>query len=253
MAKQSGLGDQLYIGGFDLGADIASIGNLSTPRETLPSTGITQFANARIFGKRDGMAEFSAYFNPSAGQAHSQLKLLPYTDTILTYLRGAGLGNEAFSMNSKQIDYAPTRGDDGSLMCNISLNANSFGADWGNQLTSGVRTDTVATNGTGVDFTTAANPTSAAFGFQAYLHVTAFTGTSATIAIQESSDNGVGDAFTAVSGGAFTAVTAPTAQRIQSVSDTLSVERYLRVVTTGTFSNIQFVVVATRNDGLRVL
>lgn len=253
MAKQSGLGDQLYIGSFDIGADISQIGSLSTPRETLPSTGITQFANARIFGKRDGMAEFTSYFNPSLLQEHAALKTLPTTDVLVTYLRGAGLGNEAFSINAKQLNYDGNRGDDGSFMFTVSLNANGFGADWGNQLTAGVRTDTTATNGTGVDFTTSANPTSAAFGFQAHLHVVAFTGTSATIKLQESSDNGGGDAFADVSGGGFTTVTGVTSQRIQSVSDTLTVERYLRVVTTGTFSNLQFVVTATRNDGLRVL
>ena len=60
MAKQSGLGDQLFVAGYDIGGDINSIGTLATPRETLPSTGITVSAMERMFGKRDGLAEFTS-------------------------------------------------------------------------------------------------------------------------------------------------------------------------------------------------
>jgi hypothetical protein len=250
MAKSTGLGDQLYIGGFDIGADINSIGTLSTPRETLPSTGITASANERLFGKRDAQAEFTSYFNPAAAQAHPVLKGLPTADVHLMYLRGSGQGSEAFAMVAKQINYDPTRGDDGSLLFGVSASGNAYGGDWATQMTNGKRTDTAATNGTSVDFGTG----SFSFGFQAYLQVFSFTGTSATIKLQESSDNGAGDAFADVSGGAFTVVTAaPTAERIQSVSDTLTVERYLRVVTTGTFSNLVFAVAVCRNEALRAL
>lgn len=249
MAKQSGLGDQLFIGGYDIGADVSAIGSLSTPRETLDATGITKFAFERLFGKRDGQAEFVNYFNDATDQAHAALKGLPRTDTQLMYLRGAGLGSESFVMNGKQLNYDPTRGDDGSLTFGVSVMANAFGADWCTQLTAGKRTDTTATNGTGVDLGTG----SLSFGFQAYLQVFSFTGTSVTVKLQESSDNGVGDAWADVSGGAFTAATGRTFQRIQSVSDTLTVERYLRVVTTGTFSNAVFAVSVNRNDALRVI
>lgn len=250
MTKQSGLGDQLFIGGYDIGADVMSINSLSTPRETLPATGITQFANARLFGKRDGMAEFTTFFNPTAlVQEHARLKLLPTADTNLMYLRGTGLGSPGLGMVAKQLNYDPTRGDDGSLTFGVNLNSNGFGADWGVQLTAGKRSDTVATNGTGVDL----GGGSLSFGFTAHLQVFSFTGTSVTIKLQESSDNGVGDAFADVSGGAFTVVNGITSERIQSVSPTLTVERYLRVVTTGTFSQVTFAVIVDRPDALRAL
>jgi hypothetical protein len=249
MAKQSGLGDQLFVDGYDIGADVSAIGSLSTPRETLPATGITKFAMERLFGKRDGLAEFTTYFNDAALQEHIALKGLPRTDVQVMYLRGTTLGNEMIGLVGKQINYDPTRGDDGSFTFGVSVQANAYGLDWGKQLTAGKRTDTAATNGTGVDFGTG----SLAFGFQAYLQVFSFTGTSVTVKLQESSDNGVGDAWADVSGGAFTAATGRTTQRIQSVSDTLTVERYLRVVTTGTFSNAVFAVGVTRNPALRAI
>jgi hypothetical protein len=120
------------------------------------------------------------------------------------------------------------------------------GVGHGLALTTGKRTDTAATNGTGVDF---GDPSPAAFsyGLQAYLHVFAFTGTNATIKLQQSSDNGAGDAWSDVVGGAFASVTSgPQAQRIETARD-LAVERYLRVVTTGTFTSLQFAVATTVN------
>lgn len=249
MAKQSGLGDQLFIGGYDLGADISAITSLSTPRETLPGTDITQSAMARLFGKRDASAEFQAYFNDATDRAHSRLKLLPYTDTNLMYLRGSTLGGSGLGMVAKQLNYDGTRADDGSLMFGVSLQSNGFGADWGTQLTAGKRSDTTATNGASVDFGTG----SLSFGFVAHLQVFSFTGTSVTIKIQESSDDGAGDAFADVSGGGFTTVTGVTSERIQSATDTQTVERYLRVVTTGTFSQVTFAVILDRPNALRAI
>lgn len=248
MAKETGLGDQLFIGGYDIGGDVSAIGALSTPRETLPSTGITKYANERLFGKRDGHAEFTTYFNKATDQEHAALKGLPRTDVHVMYLHGTTLGNEAVGVVGKQLNYDPTRGDDGSLTFGVTVEANAYGLDWLTQLTAGKRTDTAATNGTGVDFLAAT-----AFGFQAYLQVFSFTGTSVTVKLQESSDNGAGDAWTDVSGGAFTAATGRTAERIQSVSSTLAVERYLRVVTTGTFSSAVFAVGVCKNDAARAI
>lgn len=85
------------------------------------------------------------------------------------------------------------------------------------------------------------------FGLQAYLQVFAFTGTSVTVKLQESADNGVNDAWTDVTGGGFTAATGITTQRI-ATSSTLNVERYLRAVTTGTFTSAQFAVNVVRNE-----
>lgn len=248
MAKQTGLGDQLFIGGSDVGGDIASIGGLSTPRETLPSTGITKFANERLFGKRDGHAEFVSYFNKATGQQHLALRGLPRTDVHLMYLRGTALGDESIGLVGKQVNYDPTRGDDGALTFGVTVEANSYGLDWCRQLTAGRRTDTAATNGTAID-----TLASAAFGFQAYLQVFSVTGTSVTVTLEDSADN---LSFLPISGGAFTAVTsaaAPTALRIQSSSDTATVRRYVRAVSSGTFSDAQFAVSICKNEALRVI
>lgn len=246
MAKSSGLGDQLFISGVDIGADINAIGSLSTPRETLPSTGITQSANARIFGKRDAAAEFTSYFEVTPGGTFDTLKSLPMTDVHLMYLRGSSLGGEGLGLVGKQVNYDPSRGDDGSFLFGTNVVSNGFGADWGDQLTPGKRSDTTASDGASVDLLTGP----VLFGWQAYLQVFSVTGTSCTVTIQDSPDDVI---FTDLTGGVFTAATGSTYERLQSASATASVERYVRVVTSGTFTECSFAVLFTRNPGLRAL
>lgn len=243
MAKQSGLGDQLFIDGTDIGADVMSISNLSTPRETLNATGITQFAQARMYGKRDGQAEFTAFFNDAVAGTHEKLKTLPRVDVHVVYLRGQGLGSEGIGLVGKQIDYAPTRGDDGSLTFAVAASANGFGIDWGDQLTTGIQTDAAATDSAGLD-----TLTSASFGWQAYLQVFSVGSGTAVVELEDSADDLTYDPLT---GGAFTGATTKTAQRLQSASTTATVRRYVRVVTTGTFTDLVFAVVFTKNRALR--
>lgn len=246
--KQSGLGDNLYVAGYDLSGDIGSLSRIGGGNSPLVTTGINKNGFERLGGIRDGGIDFSAWFNPAANQAHPRLSSLPTADTLLTYCRGTALGSPAAALNAKQINYDPTRAQDGSLTISVQAVGNQYGLEWGRQLTAGKRTDTGATNGSSIDLGSASP---GAFGLQAYLHVFAFTGTDATIKIQESSDDGGADAFADVVGGGFTQVTAgPTSQRI--TTGAIDVERYLRVVTvtTGGFSSLAFAVMAVRNDTL---
>ncbi|MFI1472034.1 hypothetical protein [Streptomyces wuyuanensis] len=246
MSKQSGLGDNLYVAGYDLSGDINALGNVGGGPAVLPMTGINKSAMERIGGVRDGRLQFTSYFNPDTDRSHLRLSALPMADVILTYCRGTTLGNPAACIVAKQTNYDGTRGDDGDFKFTVDTQGSGFGLEWGRLLTAGQRTDTGAANGTSVDFGTG----STEFGLQAYLHVMEFTGTDVTIKLQESSDNGSGDAFADVTGGGFTQVTAgPTSQRIQTARDQ-TVERYLRVVTatTGGFSSLTFAVTVIRND-----
>jgi hypothetical protein len=240
MAKASGLGANLYIDGVDVSSDTGSVNTISKSLSPLLLTGIDKEANERIAGKLDGRIAGQFWYNPTG--AHPTLSDLPRTDSILSYFHRASLNTPVANLVSKRHTYDATRGDDGSLTFDVEALANAYWLDWARSLTAGKRTDGSATNGTGVDFSAGAN-----FGLQAYLHVFAFTGTSVTITLQQSSDNGAGDAFANVTGGSFTVVTAaPFSQRIATARNQ-AVERYLRVVTTGTFSNAVFAVSAVIN------
>lgn len=243
MTKQTGLGDRLFVGGVNLSGDIGSLQRIGGGPSPLDVTGIDKSGVERIGGKIDGQIDFSAWFNDAPGAAHPTLRPLPTGQVLVTYLRGTGIGSAGASCVARQANYDGSRGNDGSFSFAVSALSDSAGVMWGEQLTAGVRTDTAATNGTALDGGAAST-----FGFVAILHMLSVTGTSCTVKLQESSDNGGGDAFADVVGGSFAAVTpagAPQAQRI--AASPASLERYVRVVTTGTFSNAQFVVVLTRH------
>lgn len=252
MTKKSGLAQNFYLGGYNLSGDTGAGNEIGCGLAgTQDTTGIDKKAHERVGLQRDGRLSWTSFFNPetaaddpgtSEDRAHIVLSSLPTTDRHMMWATGTAIGSAAACMVGKQIDYNPTRAQDGSLTIAVSSLANGYGLEWGDLLTAGVRTDTTGTSGTSLDLGTG----STLFGLQAYLHVFAFTGTSVTVKLQESSDNGAGDAWADVTGGGFTAATGITAQRIQT-GRTQTVERYLRVTTTGTFTNAKLAVAVIRN------
>jgi hypothetical protein len=248
VAKSSGLGDALYLGGNDLSGDFTAIGNVGGGPSPLTTTGIDKSAMERIGGVRDGRLEATAWFNPAL--SHPVLSALPTTDVTAMYCRGTTLGSPAANIVGKQVNYDGQRGQDGSFPFAVSMQANGFGVEWGYLLTAGKRVDVAATNGTGVDFGLGSPPLfngQGLFGAQAYLQVFAFTGTDVTVKVQDSADN---VSFADVTGMTFTAVTAaPGVQRIATASNQ-TVRRYLRAVTTttGGFTSATFAVAVARND-----
>lgn len=243
MAKTSGLGDNLYVGGYNLSGDIGSIGEISCPQATQDVTGIDKSGHERIGLLRDGKISFTAFFNPSSNQAHPVLSALPTADVVVTYLRGTAIGNAAAAMVAKQLNYDFKRSADSSLTIDTDAQANGYGLEWGVQLTAGIRTDTAASNGT-IAVDTGAE---LSFGMQAYLQVFSFTGTDATIVVREASDEAFSTGLqTNVS---FTVTSAPFTQRL-TTTNTTTIRRYLKAntTTTGGFTNLRFAVVVVKNS-----
>jgi hypothetical protein len=180
-----------------------------------------------------------------AGQAHPPLSTLPTTDVGLMYVTQLALGGPAGCLVAKQMIYDPTRGSDGSLLFKLQALSNSginSALEWAQMLTAGKRTDTTATNGASVDF----GAVSSLFGATGWLHVFSVTGTSVTVTIQDSADN---ISFANVTGLAFSAVApggAPQYQRLQTATGA-TIRRYVRAITTGTFSNAVFACAFTRH------
>ncbi len=129
----------------------------------------------------------------------------------------------------------------------IQASGNGFGLEWGRTLTGGKRTDSAATNGATLDYGATIGQT--LFGAQAYLHVFAFTGTDATITIQDSISD-----FSGVTLLTFTEVSAlggaNTSERKETASRTETVDRFVRVITTTSagFSNLVFAVQVVKNE-----
>lgn len=124
----------------------------------------------------------------------------------------------------------------GGTVTNVAVNGVTAGAGDG--------TYTVPSGQT-IAVTYSAAPTWAwtlqtAFGAQAYLQVTQVTGTSVTVTVQHSPDNSTWSTLAV-----FTAVTAAPATQRLTASGTVG--RYLRAITTGTFSAASFAVAVAVN------
>lgn len=239
MAKKSALGAAFLIDGVDISGDVQQV-TLRDSSGVLDVTAISASAMERILGLADGEISVVTYFNDATDREHLTLRgKSSGADRIATFLEGATIGNMAAGIVAKQVNYDTTRGQDASLTSAIQCLSDGSGLEYCEQLTAGLRTDTTGTNGASQN-----NGAATALGLSAYLHVTSITGTSVTVTIQESSDDGGSDAYANVSGGAFAAASAAGAQRI--VTAVQAVEQYLRAVSSGTFNPATFSVSVCR-------
>lgn len=229
MAKQSALGANLYLGVYDLTGDVGAVTNISSPRAVIDVTGLDKQAPERLLGRRDGSINFAGFWNTAASQIVAALSAMPTSDVLAMATVPAGsafaVGDIGCALNGKQLMFDQARGNDGSLGITTHIQANGSGLEWGRLLTAGkasVATGTV--NQTGID-----HGASTAFGGAAYLHVFSIASGTMGVKLQDSADNVT---YNDLTGGAFTNVAAPTAERIV-LGAAATVNRYVRLVTTG--------------------
>jgi len=233
MAKQSGLGVRLYAAGYDLSGDANALNNMGYSQAMLDVTALNNDAVARIAGLSDGTVSVNGWFEQSSDHAvwTSNSGKLPTADQIVVVGFGTALGDACLGMKAKQASYNVTRAP-GSAIATVAEYQGTAGQqlDFGVLLTTGPKqTDASATNSTSVDQT--AGTSAGAVG---YLQAVSIGSGTATVKIQSSTNNSVwSDLIT------FTAVTAQTSER---VAVTGTVNRYVRVITSGTFTNLVFVV-----------
>lgn len=238
MGKETGLGAGFFLDGIDLSGDTRELSTISKAIQVIEQTGIDKFAVERNSGQLTGEVSWTSYFNPT--NAHLKLEDLPRTDVGAMYMhKQAVLGTPCACMVAKQTNYDPTRGNTGELTLGVQCLSNAYWLDWGKSVTQGKRSDTTATNGTGVDFDAAGT-----FGLQAYLHVFSFTGTSITLTLQSATT--LGGAYSAITGGAFAAASAVGSQRIETARNGTQ-NQFIRVVSSGTFSQCTFAVAVAVN------
>lgn len=244
MSKRSGLGMRLYVGGYDISGDINSFGNINGGPAPLDFTDVTQSANARLGGQRDGGCQFTSFFDDATDQSHDVLGALPTAAVDAMGLVGVTIGSSAFACRARQINYDPNREKEGGLLFTTDLQSDGYGLEWGEMLTAGTRTESAATDGTSLDGTAATS-----FGWQAWLQVFALASGTPTIKIMDSADN---SSFTDLSGGGFGTIVARTGVRIAAATPTATLRRYVRVSTTGTFAGLTFAVMIVRNQFVSV-
>ena len=231
MAKQSGLGDRAFVQGYDLSGDVASLSRIAGGPGLGDLTGIDSSAHERIGLLRAGEIAFTSWFNDASLQEHAALSPLPLTNVIVSYLRGTTLGNPAACMTAKQINYDPTRNQDGSLQIAVqALSAHSVvGLEWCEQLTAGKVTHASATNVASRDY----GSVSTLFGASAYWQVFSLGSGTVDGEIQDSAND---VDFVAVTGLGFAALTARGAERVATATGA-TIRQYVRFASTDTFTD----------------
>lgn len=243
--KSHGMGDQLWVGGYDVGASTNSLSRANGGPAPIDLTDITQSAFERKGGERDGGMTVGSFFNADVGASHDVYSPLPRADVLATYAHTTAIGGPSANVVAKQIGYDGNRTEDGGFVLNVDMQANGYGLAWAQQATAGKRTDVAATAAAAVSPLDQLSATPGAFGLIMFVHLFAFTGTSVTIKVQSSSDN-AGDAYADVAGATTGALTTAR-QGLRVATAAIDIERYLKIVTTGTFSNAQFAVSVYRH------
>jgi len=228
MAFIHGKGAAVLVDEFDLSAFLNSYDAAAT-MDTAEVTAFGGSSKAYVAGLKDATLSFAGFFDGAASAVDEVLQAAIGSSALIT-LAPAGLGaignrcqlaqafETSYSINAPVADAV-----------NISAEAQVS-----NGLLSGiVLADLVARTATG-NTTANDNTSSTSAGAKAILHCTAFTGTDITIKVQHSADNSTWvDLIT------FTQLTAIGAE-LQSATGTIN--RYLRVNITGTFTTATFAV-----------
>mgnify|MGYP000151929511 FL=1 len=238
MTTKSGIGGAFFYDGYDISGDVGSIGTIRASISPLDVTPINVSGMKRITGRKSGELNWNVFFNDAASQEHVALKSLTRTDHYGLWAQScAAIGDVGAAMLGKQVNYDWQFGADGGAVGSVQMLSNGAPLEFVELLTPGKRTDTTATNGASLDGGAATT-----YGLAAYAFLTAFSGTNITLTLEDSANN---SAFAAITGGAFTAFTGIGAQRIQTAVGG-TVRRYVRVVSSGTFTSATFVVVFVR-------
>lgn len=246
MTIASGLAEQFFVDGRDISGATAGARRISSSCTTLNVPAISDSGMRRIPALREGGMDVDSWFDDSV--IHPAWSTLPTTDRVATWCFGTALGGPTASCIGKQIGYDPTRGQDGSLSLATSVLANGYSLEYGRSLSGGGIFGNIAVQSSAGSLTGYNDEAAAAtnFGLQFYVHLLSFTGTSITIAVHDSNDNGSTDPYAIVPGATSGALTSAQAVRVET-SATENVKEHLRITTTGTFSSATFVAAYVRN------
>jgi hypothetical protein len=231
VAKQTGIGANLYVDEFDLSGDVGAVGNIGSSRTQLDVTGINKDFMERLPGLGDGGISYTGFYNPSG--AHSVLAPIGTAAQIVTVTLGTDVGSGAASLHGVEVNFDKTRGNDGSLVFSTeALSFAGFGTEWGFLVTAGKATAA----GSGTATSTVDNAVATSNGGAAFLHAFSIGSGTATVIVEHSTDNAT---FASITGGTFAAFSAATSERITLTG---TINRYTRYNATGTFGTAVFAV-----------
>ena len=232
MAKVSGLNVRCYVQGRDISGDANALDGMGYSQQTLDVTPLNTLAMKRITGRSDGSLSINCYFDAGTNLSHSTFTSnsgkLPTANQIVTAPLGSAVGSDFAGLIAKEADYNVTASTGSAITSNASFSGTAgVGGEFGEMLTAFDDTHSSATDGTAID-----NSASSASGGAGYAHFLSLGSGSVVVKIEHSSDNVTwADLITFSTIGTSDV---PTAERSEVTG---TVNRYVRVSSSGTFTN----------------
>ena len=236
MAKESGLNVRLYVMGYDLSGDANAVDSMGYTQNLMETTPLNSAAATRIVGLADGGLTVNGYFDNATGKIHptftSNSGKLPTADQVVLVPMGASVGDPSVGISAKEADYSVSRSSGSAITVSSSFNGNGMGGEFGVMLTAHDDTHSSASSGSSVD-----NSASSSSGGSGYLQAFSLDSGSVVVKIQESTnDSSWTDLMT------FSTVGTSDVSTAERLTMSGTVARYLRVTSTGTFSNAKIAV-----------
>ena len=242
MAKVNGLNVRLYVEGYDLSGDANALSGLGYTNELLDVTSLEASAKERIVGIVDSEISIEAWFDNAASKQHavwtSNSGKLPTADQDILVPMGSAAGDPFVGLIAKQGTYSTTRAPGSAIAASAVFSANATGVEFGEMLTAFDDTHASAGSGTVVD-----SGASSSNGGTGYLQVLSVASGSVTVNLQEATSSG-GSYSNFMTFSTVATAAAPAAERLTMEG---TVQRYIKVTTTGTFSNAKIVVGFSRS------
>lgn len=232
MAFVHGKGAAVLVDEFDLSAFLNTFDGAATA-DTAEVTTFGSSAKSYVAGTKDATISLGGFFDGSVGAVDEVLQAALGSSALIS-LAPAGvatIGNRCSLADCLATSYAvsATVGDAVSVTAEAQVT--------GGMLPGVVLASLIARTATG-QTASVDNGASTSNGAKAFLHITAFNGTNVTVKVQESPDNSTwADMIT---------FTQATAVGSQSGTASSTIDRYLRVAITGTFTSVTFAVTIAR-------
>lgn len=226
---------RVYLNQFDL-SGVLNAASLKVEQETPVVTCFSDTGPRRVVGNYDHNQSLTGLFEPTDDGYDEQLQALLGSTSDLYLTQTFGITENSIAYDALvRLASLPLSGQAGGAVMRSFEAAGSGGLSRGRILRSATVTGTG--NGTGYN----AGATTSGQTYRVMFRLLSFTGTNITMKVQESSDNGAGDAFADVTGLTSGALTAA---GIVVVSTTAATEAYKRVVISGTITSATVLVTA---------
>jgi len=238
MAKESGLNVRLYVEGKDMSGSANALSGAGYSQAMLETTPLNTSAATRITGLADGTLSVNGYFDTSddAPWAEDSGKL-PSSDAVVLVALSSAVGDPSVGMNAKEGEFNVSRSSGSAISITSSFSGNGMGGEFGEMLTA--HDDTHSSAGAGTEVDSGASSSSGGAG---YVQVISLGSGSVVVNLQESTSSG-GSYSNFMTFSTVAAAAAPSAERVTMEG---TVQRYIKVVTTGTFSNAKIAVAFAR-------